>query len=63
MNGKFDKETITRGVLFKGTFVVKRKFGEIFKLRKLYNQTTEIKIKLVMYNIELIPKPNFFLNQ
>jgi hypothetical protein len=31
--------------------VVKRKFGEILQARKFWNQVKEIKIKLLVYNI------------
>ncbi|MDD4522876.1 MAG: hypothetical protein PHW84_08170, partial [Methanosarcina sp.] len=31
--------------------VVKRKFGEVLRARKFYNQVKEIKIKLIVYNI------------
>lgn len=31
--------------------VIKRKFGEIVKARKFYNQVKEIKIKMIAYNI------------
>ena len=31
--------------------VVKRKFGEILRVRKFYNQVNETKIKLIVYNI------------
>jgi hypothetical protein len=31
--------------------VVKRKFGEVLRARKFFNQVKEIKIKLIVYNI------------
>ena len=31
--------------------VVKRKFGEVLRARKFYNQVKELKIKLLVYNI------------
>ncbi|WP_394325545.1 hypothetical protein [Methanosarcina barkeri] len=31
--------------------VVKRKFGEVLRARKFYNQVKELKIKLIVYNI------------
>jgi hypothetical protein len=31
--------------------VVKRKFGETLRARKLYNQVKEIKVKIIVYNI------------
>lgn len=31
--------------------VIKRKFGEIVKARKYYNQVKEIKVKILVYNI------------
>jgi transposase-like protein len=32
--------------------VVKRKFGETLRARKLRNQVKEVKIKLIVYNID-----------
>jgi len=32
-------------------FVVKRKFGEVLRARKFRNQVKEIKLKIIVYNI------------
>lgn len=48
----FDKIRYNRRNIAETTFpVVKRKFGEVLRARKFYNQVKEIKIKLIVYNI------------
>jgi len=48
----FDKIKYNRRNIAETTFsVVKRKFGEVLRARKFYNQVKEIKIKLIVYNI------------
>ena len=48
----FDKIKYNKRNTAETTFsAVKRKFGEILKARKFNNQVKEIKIKLVVYNI------------
>jgi hypothetical protein len=48
----FDKTKYNKRNIAKTTFsVVKRKFGEVLRARKFYNQVKEIKIKLRVYNI------------
>ncbi|MDQ1276262.1 MAG: hypothetical protein QG610_1837, partial [Euryarchaeota archaeon] len=48
----FDKTRYNRRNIAEITFsVVKRKFGEVLRARKFYNQVIEIKIKLIVYNI------------
>jgi len=48
----FDKIKYNKRNIAETTFsVVKRKFGEVLRARKFYNQVKEIKIKLIVYNI------------
>jgi len=48
----FDKIKYNKRNIAETTFsVVKRKFGEVLKARKFFNQVKEIKIKLIVYNI------------
>ena len=48
----FDKIRYNKRNIAETTFsVVKRKFGEVLRARKFYNQVKEIKIKLIVYNI------------
>jgi transposase len=48
----FDKIKYNKRNIAETTFsVVKRKFGEVLRARKLYNQVKEIKIKLIVYNM------------
>ncbi len=48
----FDKIKYNKLNIAETTFsVVKRKFGEVLRARKFYNQVKEIKIKLIVYNI------------
>lgn len=52
MNLSFDKIKYNKRNIVETTFsVVKRKFGEVLRARKFYNQVKEIKIKLIVYNI------------
>jgi len=49
----FDKTKYNKRNIAETTIsVVKRKFGEILRVRKLRNQIKEIKIKLIVYNID-----------
>ena len=49
----FDKNKYNKRNIAETTFsVVKRKFGEVLRARKFYNQVKEIKIKLIVYNID-----------
>ncbi|NLN44074.1 MAG: transposase, partial [Methanosarcina sp.] len=49
---EFDKITYNRRNIVEAIIsVVKRKFGETLRARKLRNQVKEIKIKLIVYNI------------
>jgi len=45
------KSNIIKNIAETTFSVVKRKFGEIIRARKFYNQVKEIKIKLIVYNI------------
>jgi len=48
----FDKIRYNKRNIAETTFsVVKRKFGEVLRARKFYNQVKETKIKLIVYNI------------
>jgi transposase len=48
----FDKIKYNKRNIAETTFsVVKRKFGEVLRARKFFNQVKEIKIKLIVYNI------------
>lgn len=48
----FDKIRYNKRNIAEATFsVVKRKFGEVLRARKYFNQVKEIKIKLIVYNI------------
>jgi transposase len=48
----FDKIKYNKRNIVETTFsVIKRKFGEVIRARKYYNQVKEIKIKLLVYNI------------
>jgi len=48
----FDKIKYNKRNIVETTFsVIKRKFGELIRARKFYNQIKEIKIKLLVYNI------------
>ncbi|MCC4769868.1 IS5 family transposase [Methanosarcina sp. DH2] len=48
----FDKIKYNRRNIVETTFsVVKRKFGEVLRARKYFNQVKEIKLKLLVYNI------------
>jgi len=48
----FDKKIFNRRSIVETVFsVIKRKFGETVKARKFYNQVKEIKVKLLVYNI------------
>ena len=52
LNLTFDKIRYNKRNIAETTFsVVKRKFGEVLRARKFYNQVKEIKIKLIVYNI------------
>ena len=52
LNLTFDKIKYNKRNIAETTFsVVKRKFGEVLRARKFYNQVKEIKIKLIAYNI------------
>ena len=52
LNENFDKKVYNRRSIVETVFsVIKRKFGEIVKARKYYNQVKEIKIKMLVYNI------------
>lgn len=52
LNSNFDKPKYNKRNIAETTFsVVKRKFGETLRSRKYYNQVKEIKIKLIIYNI------------
>jgi Transposase DDE domain. len=52
LNLSFDKIKYNKRNIAETTFsVVKRKFGEVLKARKFFNQVKEIKIKLIVYNI------------
>jgi hypothetical protein len=49
----FDKTKYNQRNIAENTFsVVKRKFGETLRARKLRNQVKEVKIKLIVYNID-----------
>jgi len=49
----FDKIKYNQRNLAETTFsVVKRKFGETLRARKFRNQVKEIKLKLIVYNID-----------
>ncbi len=53
MDNFFDKTKYNKRNIAETTIsVVKRKFGEILRVRKLRNQIKEIKIKLIVYNID-----------
>ena len=48
----FDKIKYNKRNIAETTFsVIKRKFGEVLRARKFYNQVKEIKLKLIVYNI------------
>jgi len=48
----FDKTKYNKRNVADTTFsVVKRKFGEALRARIFYNQVKEIKVKLIVYNI------------
>ncbi len=52
MYKNFDKKIFNRRSIVETVFsVIKRKFGETVKARKFYNQVKEIKVKLLVYNI------------
>ncbi len=52
LNENFDKKVYNRRNIVEAVFsVIKRKFGEIVKARKYYNQVKEIKVKMLVYNI------------
>ena len=52
MHKNFDKKVYNRRSIVETVFsVIKRKFGEIVKARKFYNQVKEIKEKLLVHNI------------
>ena len=46
-NNRYNRRNIVEAIIS----VVKRKFGETIRARKIYNQVKEIKIKLIVYNI------------
>jgi hypothetical protein len=46
-NNRYNRRNIVEAIIS----VVKRKFGETMRARKLYNKVKEIKIKLIVYNI------------
>jgi transposase len=53
LNNNFDKPKYNKRNIAETTFsVVKRKFGETLRSRNYYNQVKEIKIKLIVYNID-----------
>ena len=53
LNINFDKPKYNKRNIAETTFsVVKRKFGETLRARKYYNQVKEIKIKLIVYNVD-----------
>lgn len=52
MHRNFDKKVYNSRSVVETVFpVIKRKFGEIAKARKFYNQIKEIKIKMIAHNI------------
>ena len=52
LNLSFDKITYNKWNIAETTFsVVKRKLGEVLRARKFFNQVKEIKIRLMVYNI------------
>jgi hypothetical protein len=52
LHKNFDKKVYNRRSIVETVFsVIKRKFGERVKVRKFYNQVKEIKVKLLVYNI------------
>ena len=52
MHKNFNKKVYNRRSIVKTVFsLIKRKFGEIVKARKFYNQVKETKVKLLVYNI------------
>lgn len=51
LHKNFDKNVYNRRSIVETVFsVIKRKFGEIVKARKFYNQLKEIKVKMIVYN-------------
>ena len=52
LHKNFDKKVYNRRSIVETVFsVIKRKFGERVKVRKFYNRVKEIKVKLLVYNI------------
>ena len=52
LHKNFDKKVYNRRSIVETVFsVIKRKFGEIVKARKYYNQVKEISVKMLVYNI------------
>src|SRR5690606_24307250 len=52
LNKEFDKITYNRRNIVETIIsVVKRKFGETLRARKVRNQVKEVKVKLIVYNI------------
>ncbi|AKB49499.1 Mobile element protein [Methanosarcina barkeri str. Wiesmoor] len=55
MHKNFDKKVYNSRSVVETVFsIIKRKFGEIVKARKFYNQVKEIKIEMIVYNIKKI---------
>ena len=47
----FDKTKYNKRNIAETTFCCKKKFGEALRTRIFYNQVKEIKVKLIVYNI------------
>ncbi|WP_394339712.1 hypothetical protein [Methanosarcina flavescens] len=55
LNKDFDKITYNRRNIVETIIsVVKRKFGETLRARKVRNQVKEVKVKLIVYNIKKV---------
>jgi transposase len=59
---EFDRNLYHKRNLVETMFsVLKRKYGEEIKARKYWNQITEVKIKLIVHNIDKYVKILFFV--